>query len=370
MENGKRIFHHTIIEWTQKLLEITGFDNEQGARFAEAMIWSDLVGRSTHGVWRLPAYLARLELQLIKCPCSPSFSSDRQAVAVMDGDQGLGHFVGYEAMNCAISKAEQFGIGAVGVHNSNHFGTGAYFVKLAAERNMIGLAFSNSFAKVAAYAGIKPVFGTNPIAFGAPGRDGKHMLLDMSTSAVCGSQALKYAETVQPLPEGIAVDAQGNTITDARELDKSILLPFGGAKGYGIALMVEILSSVLTGAVFSTKVNSMFNNFSASGKNGHFFIAIDLEQIISPEVFTERLEALFNMIRNSGNTTGKVRIPGETRWAQFQENMIKGIPLDAPTLTALEKLAKRYGIPALAEADSTCPVTLDQSTTASQTLAH
>jgi LDH2 family malate/lactate/ureidoglycolate dehydrogenase len=189
----------------------------------------------------------------------------------MDGDQGLGHFVGYEAMNCAIGKAEKFGIGAVGVHNSNHFGTGAYFVQLAAERNMIGVAFSNSFAKVAAHGGIKPVFGTNPIAFGAPGRDGKHMLLDMSTSAVCGSQVLKYAEAGLPLPEGIA---------------------------------------------------------------------------------------------------GDVHIPGETRWARFQENMLRGIPLDPSTLAALEKLAVRHGIPALAQSGSASSVAPVQSGTASQALAR
>lgn len=362
--------HHTLIEWTRKLLETAGFDNAQGARFVEALIWSDLVGRSTHGVWRLPAYLARLEAKLIKCPCNPTLSSDRQAVAVMDGDQGLGHFVGYEAMSCAIGKAEKFGIGAVGVHNSNHFGTGAYFVQLAAERNMLGLAFSNSVAKVAAHGGTKPVFGTNPIAFGAPGRDGKHMLLDMSTSAVCGSQVLKYAEAGLPLPEGIAVDAMGDTITDARELDNGTLLPFGGAKGYGIALMIEILSAALTGAAFSTKVNSMFNNFSGSGRNGHFFIAIDLCQMISPKAFSERLEMLFSMIRGSGNAAGDVHIPGETRWALYRENMTRGIPLDAPTLAALERLALRHGIAALAQSGSPSPVVMDQSRAASQAVAR
>ncbi len=338
-----------MIEWTRKLLEKAGCDNEQGDRFVEALIWSDLVGRSMHGVWRLPAYLARLEAKLIKCPCTPTLRSDRQAVAVMDGDQGLGHFVGYEAMNCAIGKARKFGLGAVGVHNSNHFGTGAYFVQLAAEQNMIGLAFRNSFAKVAAHGGIKPVFGTNPFAFGVPGREGKHMLLDMSTSMVSGSQAMKCAETGLPLPEGIAVDAHGNAVTDARALDKSTLLPFGGAKGYGLALMVEILSSVLTGAMLSTKVNSMFKNFSDSGKNGHFFIAIDLRQMMDPEIFSERLELLFSMIRNSGKADGDVLVPGDTRWARYRDNLMRGIPLDPPTLAELEKLAVRYRIPALSE---------------------
>jgi ureidoglycolate dehydrogenase (NAD+) len=352
MESENRILHDELIKWTRKLLKKAGFDNEQADRFAEALIWSDLVGRSNHGVWRLPTYLARLEAKLIKCPCRPTLCPDRQALAVMDGDQGLGHFVGHEAMRCAIGKAETFGIGAVGVHNSNHFGTGAYFVHLAAEQNMIGLAFSNSFAKVAAHGGIRPVFGTNPFAFGAPGRDGKHILLDMSTSMVSGSQMMKFTAAGLPLPEGIAVDEQGSPVTSAHELDKATLLPFGGAKGYGIALMIEILTSVLTGAMFSKNVNSMFKDFSCSGKNGHFFLAIDLGQMINPEVFSERLELLFKMIRGSGNAEGDVLIPGETRWARYQDNLKRGIPLDLSTLSGLEKLSVRYGIPPLAHVRS------------------
>lgn len=338
--------HHELLEWTRRLLVKAGFDNEQGSRFAEALIWSDLVGRDTHGIWRLPAYLDRLESKLIKCPCSPTLCADRQAVAVMDGDGGLGHYVGHEAMSRAIGKAGKFGIGAVGVHNSNHFGTGAYFVNLAAENNMIGLAFSNSIARVAAYGGNRPVFGTNPFAFGVPGRDGKHMLLDMSTSAFCGSKVMKYAEAGKPLPEGIAVDSQGNNILDARELDKGTLLPFGGAKGYGMTLMIEILSSVLTGAVLSTKVNSMFKKFSGSGKNGHFFLAIDLSQMTSPELFSARLESLFNTVRSSGSTEGDVLVPGDTRWLRQQENKELGIPIDPLTFSKLEKLSLRFGTPA------------------------
>ena len=338
--------HEELLTWTIRLLKKAGFDNEQVLRFAEALIWSDLVGRDTHGIWRLPAYLSRLEARLVKCPCNPTLCADRQAVAVMDGDQGLGHYVGHEAMSLAIGKAGKFGMGAVGVHNSNHFGTGAYFVNLAAQNNMIGMAFSNSIAKVAAYGGSKPVFGTNPFAFGVPGRDGKHMLLDMSTSGLSGSQAMKYAEAGKSLPEGIAVDAQGNSILDAQELDRGALLPFGGAKGYGMALMVEILSSVLTGAVLSTKVKSMFSSVSGPGENGHFFLAIDLSQMVNPDVFSDHLALLFSAVRSSGNVEGNVQVPGDTRWLRKQENMKLGIPVDPITFLGLEELSLRFGISA------------------------
>lgn len=344
MESDKRVMYGELIRWTQKLLESAGFNNDQTDTFAQALVWSDLIGRSTHGIWRLPAYMAQLESGVIKCPCIPTLSSNRQSVAIIDGDRGLGHFIGHKAMSCAIGKARASGLGAVGVHNSNHFGAGAYFVHQAAELNMIGLAVSNSIAKVAAYGGTNPVFGTNPFAFGVPRRNGEHMLLDMSTSAICGSDATEFAESGTPLPKGIAVDNKGNSITDANELANGALLPFGGAKGYGLALMIEILTSVLTGAAFSTHVNSMFRNFGDTGKNGHFFIAIDLGQMINPDKFSDRVEELFMQISRSGLNEGDVLIPGEMRWVQYRENIINGIALAPSTLSALEIVAQRHGL--------------------------
>lgn len=337
----------------QKILEKAGYENEQADRFIEALIWSDLIGRSTHGIWRLTAYINRLQAKQIRCPCSPVITTDHQAVAVMDGDNGLGQFVGHQAMRLAISKAGQFGIGAVAVHNSNHFGTGAYFVHLAAQQNMIGLAFSNSTAKVAAFGGSKPVFGTNPFALSVPRSNGEHLLLDMSTSAVCGSQLMKYAQADLPLPEGIAVDTMGRPVSNTRDLETASLLPFGGAKGYGMALMVEIMSSVITGAMFSTHVASMFKDDGRAGGNGHFFIAIDLSTMMSLSHFDQRLEALLLIVRGSGQHEGDVLIPGETRWTHYKENIKYGIPVDDATLAALHELARLHGISLPAHASQT-----------------
>lgn len=335
-----------LIAFVKQVLNAVHADNHQADIFTEALIWSDLIGRPTHGVWRLPAYIKRIELGLIKCPCEPTYDQDDLNLAVnrMNGDQGIGHYVGHEAMMHAIELARTRGIGAVGVCNSNHFGTGAYYVQLAAEQGMIGLAMSNSISKVAPHGGVKAVFGTNPFAFGAPRREGKSLMLDMATTAMAGSQVMKFAEQGKPLPEGIAVDPHGNPILDPKAVDSGALLTFGGAKGYGLSLMVEILSSVLSGALFSTQVSSMFNNFEQSGGNGHFFIALDISRFMDIESYHERMEHLVEQVKGSGIEAGTVMIPGETRWDQYALNTIEGVPLDAATVTALKRLSERYEI--------------------------
>jgi len=333
--------------YVRAILAKIGADNEQGRIFVDALIWSDLIGRPTHGIWRLPVYVKRIALGLIKCPCSPRYRHENLAVDVMDGDQGLGHYVGYLAMYRAISLAQRNGVGVIGVHNSNHFGTGAYYVHQAAEAGMLGIALSNAASKVAPHGGVKAVFGTNPFAFGAPRKNGKSLMLDMATSAMAGGQVKKFIEQGKKLPEGIAVDPQGNPILNPAQVENGALLSFGGAKGYGLSLMIEILSSVITGAVFSTGVKSMFTNFEKPGENGHFFIAIDIKRFIDMDSYYDRLEELFLLIKNakSESVTQEVMIPGEVRWTEFTKNNAEGVPLDAVTVKTLIQLSEQYQIP-------------------------
>ena len=338
-----------ITEFVRSVLTEVNADNEQGLIFADALIWSDLIGRPTHGIWRLPFYVKRISLGLNKCPCEPKFRQENLAIDVMDGDQGIGHYVGYVAMNRAVQFAKKHGIGAVGVHNSNHFGTGSYFVHLAAEQGMIGIAVSNSISKVAPYNGIRAVFGTNPFAFGAPRQDGKSLMLDMATAAIAGAQVMKYAEQGKALPEGIAINSEGQPIFDPNQVNKGVLLPFGGAKGYGLSLMIEILSSILTGAAMSIGVNSMFTNFEKSGKNGHFFIAIDIKRFIDMPSYYGRMEELLSLVKGANGelSNRNILIPGETRWEEYERNTKEGIPLDTATVNALKELSDQYSTPAL-----------------------
>ncbi len=330
----------------QSIVRASGATGPQAERFAKILVWNDRIGRATHGIWRLEAYCRRFELGLIRCPCAPIFNQTAAAAGTLDGDEGFGPYVGHVAMQRAIGLATTAGAGVVAVSNSNHFASAAYYVELAARRNMIGIALSNSTPRVAAFGGAKPVFGTNPLAFGAPRRDGRSVLVDMATSATSGAHLIDCVENGGVLEAGVAIDADGNPTIDPRRASDGALLPFGGAKGYGVALMVEILSGVLSGAAFSHDVRSMFKDFRSSGRNGHLFVAIDIARFMPLDTYYDRLETLLGIVTQSGKDgQSPVLVPGEGRWDAYTRTARDGISLDRRAARSLETLADRYGIP-------------------------
>jgi ureidoglycolate dehydrogenase (NAD+) len=220
----------------------------------------------------------------------------------------------------------------VGVRNSNFFGAGAYYVNMAADAGMIGLAMSNSFPKVVAHGGLKPVLGTNPFAFGAPRKDGDHLLFDMATSALAGSTVREHMDKGTPLPEGLAIDQDGNPITDPAKVAAGALLPFGGPKGFGLALMVELLAGVLTGAGIGDGVASMYNDFTRNGGNGHALIALDVSRWMPMEDYFTRFEGLVTLLKASGEN---VLLPGEVRWQHWRDAEAHGIEVDDARWQAL-----------------------------------
>ena len=341
--------HITIEKLDQfvcNLLIASGVNASQAEVVSKILVWCDSIGRVNHGLSRLPIMLKRLSLHLVNGHCRPQFTHKSPALGLIDGDRGFGQYVGHIAMLQTLDLAEEEGIALVGVHNSNHFGAGAYYVQLAAERDMIGIAMSNSFPKVAPHGGIKPVFGTNPFAFGAPLQDGQSILLDMATSARAGSTVCKYIEAGQNLPDGVAVDAEGRPVVDMKSTNSFTLLPFGGAKGYGLALMIEVFSGVITGAGISHQVASMYNNFKKSGNNGHTFIAINIEKLLSLDMYFDRMELLTKLIKASigQESDAEVLFPGELRWRNYDSSKKKGISLDQSTITALQDLGKEYQV--------------------------
>jgi LDH2 family malate/lactate/ureidoglycolate dehydrogenase len=266
------------------------------------------------------------------------------AVEILDGDQGFGYFVGHVAMQRALELARQSGVGLVGVNNSNHFYAGAYYVQLAAEANMIGLAMTNSYPLVAAFGGLKPVLGTNAFACGAPRRNGRSVLIDMATSASANSTVQKSIEKSEELSEVVGIDEQGRPTRNPVEV--VALLPFGGAKGYCMGLMVEIFSGVLTGAGISHGVKSTNLNFQEACNNGHLFLALDITKCMPLETYYERMETLCDLLLASG-APGKevaVRVPGEQRWLAHDQSLREGIRLDEPTVKSLGELAGTVGL--------------------------
>jgi LDH2 family malate/lactate/ureidoglycolate dehydrogenase len=332
------------------LLIAYGVEAAQAQSVAANLTWCELVGRINFGFQRLPVHLKRLKLGVLKGDCKPQFNKIAESAERLDGDSGFGHYIGELAMKRAVDLAQKTGIGLVGVKNSNFFGAGAYFANMAAQAGMIGLAMSNSFPKVVAHGGLKPVLGTNPFAFGAPRRNGEHLLIDMATSALAGSTVREHIEKNKPLPSRFAVDGAGLPITDATKVADGALLPFGGPKGFALGLMVEMLAGVLTSASVGSGVASMYNDFSRSGDNGHFILALDIKRWMDLEEYYARFEALIAAIKASGT---EVLLPGEIRWKNYRQALRSGIALQADTISKVSDYAKGVGLTTLWVASST-----------------
>jgi len=326
-----------LTRFAREVLSLAGADPEQATTTSEVLVWCDTVGRHTQGVWRLPILARRLQSGLFECPCQPRIESEAPGLVTLDGNNGIGHHVGRFAMRLAMERARTTGIAAVLVRNSNYLGAAGYYAQLASERAMLGVAMSNSFPKVAPHGGTRPVLGTNPLAFAAPLRDGTSIIVDLATSASSGSNIRKTLEQGKALAEGTAVDRAGEAITDPARVAEGALLPFGGAKGYALGLMVEILSGVATGAGISHGVRSIYGDFEHGGDNGHFFMAIDIARLMPPDEFYDRIEVLIAALRQHED----VLLPGEMRWRERQRALSAGtVDLDGDTTEALDALAR------------------------------
>lgn len=340
MKQNITIDHHELHALCLKLLQAGGVDEIQALSLTENLVWSELIGRQNFGLLRLPIYLERVANGGVSTPCFAQFKEVSPTAALMDAGAGFGQFAGKLAMDRAIAIAGQNGVGTVGVRNSNFFGTGAFFVNQAAQAGMIGLVMSNSFPKVTAHNGVTPVFGTNPMAFGAPREDGDSLLFDMATSALAGSTVREHMTNGTDLPEGLAVKSDGTPITDPAQVSQGALLPAAGAKGYGLSLMVEILAGVLTGAGVSDGVGSMYKDVSEPGRNGHFMIALDISRFMPMKDFYARMSGLEMMIKAS-NPNDEVLLPGEIRWRNYHQNVQNGVTLSSATMDALDCVARK-----------------------------
>jgi LDH2 family malate/lactate/ureidoglycolate dehydrogenase len=263
------------------------------------------------------------------------------ALCHLDAGDGIGHLAGEMAAKKAIELARKNGIGAVTVANSNYFGAAGYYAWLIAESKMVGLVASNSFPKVAAHRGRRAVLGTNPMAFAAPIAGAQPLLVDMATAAVAGSEVRRRAAAGLPLEPGMAVDAEGRPLLDPKQFDKGVALPFGGAKGFGLMLMVETLAGALTGGAIGSEVKSIYNDWKSPNRSGHFLLAIDPGRLLPNGAFEQRMHILRQMVEASGPG---VRLPGSSRWQCYERARADGIAPEQLPIDQLVRLGEQYHV--------------------------
>jgi LDH2 family malate/lactate/ureidoglycolate dehydrogenase len=336
-----------------------GVPEEDAAICAEILIESDKRGIDSHGVGRFkPIYIDRIKDGIQNPVTNFEIVKDHLATAVVDGHDGMGHVIGKKCMQMAIDKAKKFGLGMVVARNSTHYGIAGYYATMAANENMIGITGTNARPSIAPTFGIDNMLGTNPLTFGIPTDEVFPFVLDCATSVSQRGKIEHYERINKKMPEGWVINRDGTSETDpAKALvgltkDTCALAPLGGLgedtagyKGYGYAVVVEILSAALQHGQFLKALNGL----DASGKKvpyhlGHFFIAMDINAFIDPEQFKKTTGDILRDLRASAKAPGHSRIftAGEKEYHAWLDRQDTGVPLNESLIKTLNSLIEEY----------------------------
>ena len=301
---------------------------------ARALVAAEADGQKGHGLSRLPSYAAQAASGKVDGHALPTLEQGAPAAVRIDARNGFA----FPALAMAVERlsplAAETGIAAAAVHHSHHFGQAGYHVEQLAAGGLIGLLFGNSPKAIAPWGGSEGVFGTNPIAFAAPRRSRPPLVIDLSLSKVARGKVMVAAKQGEPIPEGWALDKDGNPTTDAEAAMQGTMLPMGAAKGAALVLMVEILAAALTGARFGFEASSFFAAEGEPPAVGQFLVAID-PRVFSGDGFAERLETLIGAILEQQGT----RLPGARRLALRAESARNGVVIPTALYDELKALS-------------------------------
>jgi (2R)-3-sulfolactate dehydrogenase (NADP+) len=317
-------------------LEQAGASAEMAAVTAGALVAAEAQGLASHGLSRIPQYAGHLRHGRVNGAAKARLTKSRPAALLVDADEGLAFPACALAIREAIAAAGASGAAFAGVTNSHHFGAAADHLAPVAAAGMVGLAFGNSPAAMPAWGGKRALFGTNPIAAVFPRRNAPPLVIDLSLSEVARGKLMVAATEGKPIPQGWALDKQGNPTTDPKAGLEGMMLPAGGVKGAMLALIVELLCCALTGAAFGFEADSFFEAEGNRPRIGQAFLVIDPTALAGTAVFYERIETLIGAMLGDP----EVRLPGERRFKLAQQAATEGIEVPAALLEQLESLAK------------------------------
>jgi LDH2 family malate/lactate/ureidoglycolate dehydrogenase len=345
--NPKVMARHDQLEtFCTQVLQKLGVPREEAEITANTLVTANLRGVDTHGVLRLPLYAARLKGGAMSPSVNLTTEKETVATALLNGHDGIGQVISYRAMEIAIRKAREAGVSYVAVSHSNHFGAAAYYPMMALDHDMIGLAFTNASPRLAPTGGVEKLLGNNPWCVAVPAGKRPPVVLDMANSIVAAGKIRILQKEGRPVPEGWALNEHGEPTTDPTAALKGILLAIGGYKGYGITLMVDLLTGVLTDSNFGPRVKSLDQDVDPAGTS-HSFMAIALSAFTDVAAFKARMDAYIDEIKSSKKAKGTevIYVPGEPEHIRVQERKGKGILLQAKVAAELRALGKDLGIP-------------------------
>lgn len=330
----------------EQIFRAMGYSPAAARTVAESLVDADLRGVASHGALLVPMYVERIQRGSVSRAESAEVVRDFGAVATLDAHHGLGQLSGDQAMQMAIEKACVFGIGAVAVRHAFHFGAAFRYVNTAAGAGCIGVAAANTRPLMPAPGGARPVVGNNPLAVAVPLPDRPPIVLDMALSEAALGKVRLAAQEGRDIPAAWATDAAGEPTTDPVAALEGMLLPTGGPKGYGLALIVDVLTGVLSGGAFGAGVRGLYADTTVPNDCAHFFLAIHPGAFGSGHDFARNALRLADEIEASPTKPGtdRVYLPGQLEHERSETATSSGIRIDGGVLTALHKTAKSLHI--------------------------
>jgi LDH2 family malate/lactate/ureidoglycolate dehydrogenase len=330
-----------------RVLIASGVPEADAALVAESLVQADLWGHGSHGLLRLPWYVARLRSGAVRAVTDPAVLSDTGPLVLLDGRDGVGQVLTDRARALATERARKHGVGIVGVRNSNHFGTAMWFTRRAAREGFVAVLTTNASPAMAPWGGREKRLGTNPWSIAAPGPDGRVIALDIANTAVARGKIHLARSRGESIPESWALTANGAPTTDPAEGVLGVVLPMAGHKGYAIAFMMDVLSGALTGSAVGTGVHGPYEPEARSGA-GHLFLALDPAAFGDPAGYEARVRQLVDEVRSVPLAQGfdEVFTPGEVEdRAEAAHRAAGGVVLARGALTELRLLGERTGVP-------------------------
>ncbi len=356
----KKVDAQTLLEFTTEVLKSFGYPQAQADITAKVLVEADARGIPSHGVARLAMYKRNVAGGSARPAAEPEVIHETPVSLSVDGKHGIGPYISKFTMEKCLKKGLETGVCFGSVKDSNHFGIAGYWADMATSHNMIGMAFTNTLKCGIVTGGRERLLGTNPIAVAIPRDNKESFLLDMATTTVAHGKIEVYGRRKKEMPIGWAVDEYGKNSSDARHIEDLILSkePFGGQlylggegemlgghKGYGLALLVELLCSGLSLGTWSRYT---FQGGEGSG-TAHFFAVFRLDLFGDAEKIKKHVDSILTEIQNSERAPGydRIYVHGEKEWGNRAVSIKDGVPLDAATCTLLEGFAKDYNIPSL-----------------------
>lgn len=330
-----------------RLFTDAGLPAHAAATMADALIEADLQGVASHGVQQAPIYLKRLRAGTISPATAALTVLDRGAVAVLDARSMLGHLAADQAMALAIAKARSHGAGVIAMRNSGHFGAAGRYVAAASRQGFVGIALCNAVPVIAAPGGVERLVGTNPLAIALPTDDPTPLVLDMAMSEAAFGRIRKAAMEGETIPANWALAADGTPTTDPVQALTGLLQPMAGHKGFGLAMMIDLICGLLSDGTCGAAVPGVYDDMDQPLSCSALFLAIDVGAFRDPGVFKRDAAAYADHIRHSARAAGTLRItvPGDGRAERVQASQ-GFVRLSRPLVEVLEAMARERGLPA------------------------